>query len=188
VAPNPLPDARMQPKGRLGVEPRASRHMHRVLLGCVLAATLPGCQRPSATEPGAVRRIIEAHNADAERWYAAGRVDSLAALFAKDAWQLPPNSLPLVGSDSLRRFWVSAVQWGRWDFDFATQDVVASGPLAVERGRYALRFTAGSQAPMPSVVDSGNYVVLWRQDQDRRWRIVWDAPVSVVPPAGQPRP
>jgi ketosteroid isomerase-like protein len=162
--------------------------MHRVLLGFLLAATLPACQRPPAADPKAVRRIIEAHNADAERWYAAGQVDSLAALFAEDGWQLPPNSPPLVGRDSLRRFWMSAVQWGRWDFDFATQDVIASGPLAVERGRYTFRFTAGPRAPMPSVADSGNYVVLWRQERDGRWRGVWDAPVSVVPLGGQPRP
>ncbi len=71
--------------------------MHRALLGFVLAATLPGCQRPPVTDSEAVRRTIEAHNADAERWYAAGQVDSLAALFAENAWQLPPNSPPLVG-------------------------------------------------------------------------------------------
>jgi ketosteroid isomerase-like protein len=162
--------------------------MHRVLLGIVLAAALPGCQRPPGTDPEAVRQIIDAHNANAERWYATGHIDSLATLFAEDVWQLPPNRPPLVGRDSLRRFWTSAVQWGRWDFDLATQDVVASGPLAVERGRYALKFTAGSQAPMPSFADSGNYVVLWRQDRDRQWRAVWDAPVSVVPRVGQPSP
>jgi ketosteroid isomerase-like protein len=162
--------------------------MLRVLLGFVLAATLPACQRPAGTDPAAVRRIIEAHNADAERWYTAGHVDSLAALFAEDAWQFPPNSPPLIGRDSLRRFSAGAVQSGRWEFDLATQDVVASGSLAVERGRYALKFTAAPQARMPSFADRGNYVVLWRQDRDGQWRVVWDAPVSVLPPPGQRSP
>jgi hypothetical protein len=35
-----------------------------------------------------VRLVIEAHNADAMRWYAAGDADSLANLFAADAWQM----------------------------------------------------------------------------------------------------
>lgn len=159
--------------------------MDRLLLGFLLAATLQGCQRPSG--PAAVRQIIDEHNANAERWYAAGHIDSLAALFAEDVWQLPPNSPPVIGRDSLRSFWTNAVKWGRWEFALAAQDVVTSGSLAVERGRYALKFTAAPQAPMPSFADSGNYVVLWRQDQDGQWRAVWDAPVSVVPPAGQPK-
>ncbi len=162
--------------------------MHRLLLAFGLIATLEGCQRPPRPDPAGVRRIIDERNANAERWYAAGQVDSLATLFAEDVWQLPPNSPPLVGRDSLRSFWANAIRWGRWEFDFAAQDVVTSGPLAVERGRYALRFTAAPQAPMPSIVDSGNYVVLWRQDRDGQWRVVWDAPVSVVPPGGQPGP
>ena len=159
--------------------------MPRVLLGFLLAATVQGCQRTADTGPQAVRQIIEAHNANAERWYAAGHVDSLAALFAEDVWQLLPNSPPLVGRDSLRSFWATAVTWGRWEFDFTTQDVVARDSLAVERGRYTLQFTAAPRAPIPSVADTGNYVVLWRQDPDGQWRAVWDAPVSVLPPAGQ---
>jgi ketosteroid isomerase-like protein len=161
--------------------------MYRVLLGIILIAALPGCQRGSGTDPKAVRQIIEDHNVEAKRWYAAGQVDSLAALFAEDVWQLPPNSRPIVGRDSLRRYWTTALKAGRWDFDLATQEVVTSGTLAVERGRYALTFTAAPQAPMPSFADSGNYVVLWRQERDEQWRAVWDAPVSVLPPPGQPR-
>ena len=160
--------------------------MYRGLLGIVLIAALSGCQRAATTDPKAVRQIIEDHNAQAERWYAAGQVDSLADLFAEDVWQLPPNSRPVVGRDSLRRYWATALKWGGWDFALATQDVVTSGPLAVERGRYAVRFTATPHAPLPSFADSGNYVVLWREERDGQWRAVWDAPVSVLPPPGQP--
>lgn len=164
--------------------------MHHLLLGLglVFAATLQGCQRSSDSDLAAVRQVIDEHNANAERWYAAGHVDSLAALFAEDVWQMPPNSPPLTGRDSLRSFWTNAVKWGRWQFDLAAQDVVTSGTLAMERGRYAVRFSAASQSPMASFADSGNYVDLWREDRDGQWRIVWDAPVSVVPLAGQPKP
>jgi uncharacterized protein (TIGR02246 family) len=132
---------------------------------------------PDAAE---IRRIIEGHNANAMRWYAAGDADSLANLFAADAWQMPPNEFPLVGREVIRAFWKNALNWGSWKFDFQTQDVAVNGPLAVERGKYRLRFTAkpGVTQGMPSLEDRGNYVVLWRREDDGEWRAVWDAPVS----------
>jgi len=135
---------------------------------------------PDAAE---VRRVIEGHNANAMRWYAAGDVDSVANLFARDAWQMPPNAPPLMGREAIRSFWSDAVRWGKWEFDLATQMVDLSGPLAVERGRYQLRFTAKPEAPpgMASFEDRGNYLVHWRRESDGEWRVVWDAPVSERP-------
>jgi uncharacterized protein (TIGR02246 family) len=130
-------------------------------------------------DPPEVRRIIEGRNADAERWYAAGDADSLANLFTADAWQMPPNAPPLVGRESIRAFWKHATGWGSWKFELRTQDVAVSGSLAVERGKYRLSFTAKpGMAPMPSLEDHGNYLVLWRLEPDGAWRAVWDAPVS----------
>ena len=144
-------------------------------------------QRPAGQDAAAVRRTIEAYNAAAARWYLNGQVDSIANLFATDVWQFPPNMPAVIGRDSLRAFWAAAVRWGRWEFDLKTQDVVTNGPIAVERGRYTLKFTPGSaQSPMPAITDRGNYVVLWRRDPDGRWRAVWDAPVSELPPAQPP--
>jgi ketosteroid isomerase-like protein len=152
----------------------------------LLSASFSACDGPPASNAQAVRQTIEAHNANAERWYLAGHVDSLVTLFAEDVWQLPPNMPPLVGQDSLRTFWTNAFSWGRWEFDLQTRDVVTSGTIAVERGRYTLKFTPAAQGPIPAIDDRGNYVVLWRQDPDGQWRAVWDAPVSELPPPGPP--
>ena len=154
--------------------------------GFLLPGVILACQRAPAPTSVPVRQAIEARNANAERWYLNGQVDSLAAIFAEDAWHLAPNMAPLVGRDSFRAFWTNALRWGRWEFDHQTQDVVTGGSLAVERGRYALKFTPGEQAPMLGFEDRGNYVVLWRQDTDGEWRVVWDAPVSELPPPGPP--
>jgi len=161
--------------------------MRRSLVGLLLPPVLLACERTRAPDPEAVRQTIDAHNASAERWYLAGHIDSLVSLCAEDVWQMPPNMAPLVGRDSLRAFWMNAVNWGRWEFDLQTQDVVTSASLAVERGRYTVKFTPAAQAPMPAFEDRGNYVVFWRQDPDGQWRAVWDAPVSELPPASPPR-
>jgi uncharacterized protein (TIGR02246 family) len=135
------------------------------------------------TNTDRVRQTIERHNADAVRGYATGDVESVASLFAEDAWQMPPNSPPLVGRNAIREFWGSAVRWGKWNFTLEVQSVDVSEPIAVERGKYVLRFTAGSGAPpgMKSFEDRGNYLVHWRHEPDGDWRIVADAPVSELP-------
>ncbi|HSJ12900.1 MAG TPA: nuclear transport factor 2 family protein [Longimicrobiales bacterium] len=131
----------------------------------------------------AVRSEIERINAQIERWYEAGHVDSIAAVMAEDVWQLPPQMPPTVGREALRRFWSDAVGAGKWQFTLTTKDVVVSEPLAAERGTYALTFTPGPEAPehfAEPFEDSGNYVVVWRKDPDGAWRVLWDAPVSTA--------
>lgn len=138
------------------------------------------------TDTAIVRKIIEDHNANLVNWYADGAVDKVAEVFSEHCWQMPPNAEPFVGREALREGWRQAVLWGGWNFTLETQDVVVSGNIAVERGRYSLRFTAGPNAPaeMPSSEDKGNYVVLWKRESDGKWRIVWDAPVSELPIPG----
>ena len=150
---------------------------------------LSACASAPFQDSKEVRSIIERHNSDAERWYASGEIDRVASIFAEDAWQMPPNSPPLVGREAIRQFWKQAVTFGRWEFSLQTQDVSVSGPVAVERGKYVLKFVAGAGAPpgMASFQDRGNYLVHWRRDRDGEWRAVGDAPVSEVPMPAPPQ-
>ena len=157
------------------------------LVPCLL---LSACASGPPRDAGRVREAIVRNNANAVRWYAAGDAESLAGMCAEGAWQMPPNQPPLKGREAIRQFWRQAFQWGKWDFTLETQDVDVSGPLAVERGKYVVRFTAGSGAPpgMASFEDRGNYLVHWRHEADGQWRAVGDAPVSELPLPAPPGP
>jgi ketosteroid isomerase-like protein len=169
---------------------RSDMRCHPVMITALLGLALSAaCQQPAPADPAEVRRIIEEHNARIVRWYAGAQADSVGAVFAQDAWQMPPNMPPLVGRDSIVAFWRTATQAGQWRFQLTTEDVAVQGGLAAERGRYTVEFVAGPNAPLPSFEDRGNYVVVWRQETDGVWRAVWDAPVSTVPlpsPTGPP--
>jgi len=157
------------------------------LVGGVTACQSPpesGSPDERAAEREAVLEVIERKNDRIESLYAEGEVDSLVAMFADDVWQMPPNTPPLVGREALRDFWSSAVEWADWTFELRTEDLVVSDSIAVERGVYTMRVEADPEAPVPSMRDRGNYVVLWRLHPDGEWRIVWDAPVSELPPGG----
>lgn len=154
--------------------------MREVLFGLALLLSISACTSMPVDRVEDVRAIIDRANSEAEKFYAAGNIDALVTLFAEDAWQMPPNQPALVGRQAIRQFWSQAVQWGKWDFSLQAQDVDVSGPMAVERGKYVLRFTAGPAAPpgLRSIEDRGNYLVHWRREADGKWRIVADAPVS----------
>jgi ketosteroid isomerase-like protein len=154
----------------------------------VLAVAVCACRsarRPDATE---ARHAIDSLNAKIVAWYAAGQADSAAQVFAQDVWNFPPNSPPLVGRDSIRAMQKVLFAMGKWQFDLKTDDVVAADSIAVERGHYTLKVTAGPQARYPSFNDQGNYIARWRKESDGHWRQVWEAKASSAPPPGAAPP
>jgi ketosteroid isomerase-like protein len=155
--------------------------MLRKAVALIVVAAVCACRPVNRTDPVAIRHVIDSLNAKIATSIAAGQADSIADVFAQNVWQMPPNSPPLVGRDSLLSFWRNAVATGKWQFDLKTDDVITADSLAIERGHFTLKVVAGPKAQYPSFEDHGNYVVVWRRESDGKWRAVWDAPVSTVP-------
>ena len=166
-----------------------------LLLGLAVAGA--GCTNvKQVPDTAAVRTAIDTLNEELVGCWADGEYECVAAAFAEDGWQLMPNAQAQAGTDAIQRFWQQAFGWGKWEVSLETSVLEQSGPLAVERGKYTIRFTADAAAPpsRPSSQDRGNYVVHWRLDSDGRWRMAAQALVSEVParvvavPQGAPPP
>ena len=170
------------------LNPRKEGKMKKILASLTVVSILAGwaCTQKSESpeetktriqqESADVRKVIEAINADLGRWYATGDIDSVATVFAEDARQMPPNGAAIEGREAMRAFWKQAVSWGIWNFNLKTVSVIANGPIAVELGRYSLKFTPGPDVPsgMTGYEDTGNYVCYWRLSDDGKWRVVYD--------------
>ncbi|MEO9069794.1 MAG: DUF4440 domain-containing protein [Ginsengibacter sp.] len=137
-------------------------------------------QKRIDTESQEAKMSIDNNNKQVEKWYKAKQSDSLIKYMADNVIQFPPNSAPLKGKDSIKKYWEQLFQLGNIDFSLQTQNVKANGPLAIELGKYNFKFIPNQNSPIPAIVDSGNYLVYWEKINDN-WKVVWDAPVSTIP-------
>ena len=161
------------------------------VLAVGFALAVAGCtnvkQVPDETM---VRDIIESQNQELIDCWNGGEYECVGGFFTEDGWQMMPNAPAQAGSEAIRRFWQTAFGWGQWQLSMETSLLEQSGPIAVERGKYTLRFVADAAAPpgRPSLQDRGNYVAHWRVDSDGRWRLAAQALVSEVPARVVPAP
>jgi len=93
-----------------------------------------------------VRTVIDAHNSDLARWYAAGDIDAVAAVFARMPGRCYRTHLRWLVVRQFEDFGPRR-SLGRWQFSLESQHAEVSGSLAIERGKYRLQFTAGPAAP-----------------------------------------
>ena len=153
-----------------------------LIVGLVVA--LAGCSNvKDVPDASAVRVAIDEVNEELVGCWNSGEYECVAAAFTEDGWQMMPNTQARAGTDDIQRYWQLAFGWGQWEVTLSTAILEASGPVAIERGKYTMRFAADVAAPpgRTSSQDRGNYVTHWRLDSDGRWRIAAQALVSEVP-------
>src|SRR3989441_1427831 len=158
------------------------RPVHR--LAFLLVATL-GCQAapPPNTTPEAKHAIAPA-KATGARWPAAGHADSLAQYYHPNAVILPPNMPPVHGRDSIRAFFavLNTMSSPPPVLTVRADSVWASGPMAVDLGRWRFAWPAAAKRPPGApAVDSGKYIVRWVSDNGR-WLMaqdIWNSDVGM---------
>jgi transcriptional regulator with XRE-family HTH domain len=107
------------------------------------------------------KKFIEESNRNLVNWFNEGQVDSILTLYREDACIVALGC----GQETIRAFYESQV--GSFEFEvLETTSLSVSRSLAVEKGRWSVRFPGGNTL-------KGEYLTEWRKE-GRRWLIVND--------------
>lgn len=154
----------------------------RVLIVEVKSLTASKGSASSAAETQSARAELITRTLNFARWLDAGRLDSLASLVTDDYQALAPNQPAVVGKTAWVDWSRRLLTLGRWTEELTTESIEVSGPLAVHRGRYTLRFAPAATAPAGTVAmsDAGKFLWHWRKVGDE-WRLAAAAWSSDLP-------
>lgn len=134
----------------------------------------------AATDPAEARRTIEAANASAMAGMLANDVTAATANYAENAVVMMPAMATMRGRAAVQEGFkgmmsatpISAAK-------FTTEDVIASGDLAVETGTYTMTVTPKGAKPID---DNGKYMSVWRKQADGTWKVEREINHSDIPP------
>ena len=118
-----------------------------------------------------VAEELQAAEAEWQRLFDAGDAEGLAALYAEDAMRLPPDGSRTVGRDAIRTALEGDIGAGL-ELDLETTDVGHDddGELGWVVGDQTVRFPVDGEM----MTGTGNYIIVYRKDDDGAWRIVID--------------
>lgn len=142
-----------------------------------VAETAEQAEARMATESAAAREFIEAANAEFVQHFNQGHGDVVAATYTEDGVLMIVGAPVARGRQAIAAM-VSGLAPMQPQLTITAQEVVANGPMAVERGTYSLTLTPPG-APGP-VTESGTFVVYWRRMGDH-WMRAWDIATSDKP-------
>lgn len=125
-----------------------------------------------------IRDAIVAANEKFMAAFGRGDAASIAAGYTESGQILPPNSDVIAGRQGIQTFWQGVMHMGLKGVKLETVEVEGHGSAASEVGRYTLRDQGGQ------VVDTGKYVVIWRQEAGQ-WKLHRDIWNSSRPAPGQ---
>ena len=125
-------------------------------------------------DPG-LREAITAANRDFMATFASGDAAGMARLYTTDGQLLPANSDFVSGSEAIQAFWQGVMDSGLKSAKLETLELDGYEDTAIEVGKYELGGSDGH------TVDSGKYVVIWKND-DGRWKLhrdIWNTSQSI---------
>jgi ketosteroid isomerase-like protein len=140
-------------------------------------------QGGAAPNAAAVRQSIEAGNAALIAALQKG--DSLgAAAVYDDSGMVMPSEMPAAaGRAGIVSFWSGmSGMFTVSNMKLTVGDVVASGDLASETGRFELTLTPKAKGGKP-ILDKGKYLVVWKKQADGSYKMLRDMWNSDAPAA-----
>ena len=110
-----------------------------------------------------VRKAVDTANKAFAAAMNAGDIEGACKVYVEDARLLPPDSAMVEGRQAIVAFWTAAVPaLGIKSVALKTIELNVTGAVAHEIGEAALALTSGAATI--------KYVVIWRQENDGKWR------------------
>lgn len=159
-----------------------------VVLACLGAALLAGCDGAGAKPPVDTAKIVDAIKTDEVHWnadYKSGDAGKVVRHYAPDAVAMYPGYPVAVGTAAIRAASEKAFTDPKYGLTFSSDRVrvAASGDLAVAHGAYK-ETTTDPRTGAPVTTD-GSYVTVYKPDAAGVWRVVWDIDTPGGPPPAQ---
>jgi ketosteroid isomerase-like protein len=149
----------------------------------ILLTACSGMDLPQASDSADVRRSIESAEANFVEAFNRGDVEALVeGFYADDATLYPPNGAPVSGKQAILAFWGGLIEaTSSVVVSLTPQDIEHSGNIAYEIGVFTLDMQFGEG---PMISDTGNYVIVWKQQSDGSWKAsedIWNSNLPVEP-------
>ncbi len=146
-------------------------HNHSILYLLVIMLAVPflvSCT--TAPPPDTTAEDLQAIKAASEQVINAsnqGDAATLAAYYTEEAKRLPPNSLMIVGRESIQAILQAGFDAGVGDLRITMIELSVSGDMAHEVGKYT---NTTQPEEGEAISDSGKYVTIWKR-VNGTWKI-----------------
>ena len=137
-----------------------------VLLMC--APVLARAQTPSASDPAALRREVEALNREMEAAFNRGDLKAVAAFYADNAVVRTSRQVAAQGRAAIDRYFTGIQKPKRWKLDVYGVSASEGSDLVFETGLSTL--VSGS----PEHVSPFEFALVWKRQSNGKLRIVLD--------------
>jgi uncharacterized protein (TIGR02246 family) len=125
-------------------------------------------QKSSADEQ-AIRKLDKEWSATAQSKDAG----KMLAYYADDGSAFPFNAPIATGKEQVQKLWAGLMGMPGFSLSFAPTkiEVAKSGDIAYDVGTFELKFNDAGGNPMTEI---GKYVVVWKKQPDKQWKVVAD--------------
>ena len=144
-----------------------------LLLSLLILPAAVAAQSPAAAhDPAAVRKAIDARNAEWVALANKGDARGFTAFYGPDAIVIPAASEPVTGSANIEKVFAGMLSSGVKNIKFKTTSLDVNGNYAYELG-LATYDVPGKDGKLMAASD--RYLVIWKLGTDGVWRPGFDA-------------
>ena len=158
-----------------------------VVVGCAPKAETPEEETARIQrESNVAKTAIEEANKAFVTHFNLGHGDVVAKMYTPDAVVALVGAPVVSGREPITKFWNEFIAGMKPQLVLTTAAVTANGPIAIERGTYAITVTT----PGGPATESGTYLVHWHR-VDGKWMLAEDIGTSekpLPPPPAAPAP